>query len=292
MARVKQEHVVCRAQRVFYVLGLRRSGNHAFCNWLGCAAAPALFCNNGHLWPTDLIEKGVTWSLRKKETVQRLESLPEFGSIIYGLENFYPSQLKKRYAVVRRSYHGCLSEKDLDSKTIFLLRDPFNTFASILRHNTQGKDSFCLYANGQFAGRWTNVARSFLCADGRRSIGVDYNMWAIDQSYREAICAMLGLEFTDVGFDHVPAFGHGSSFSRIRQMTDVERQKLNTRYEELLSNENEAYQLWLATDSWAFWWTANRMYPALATYVREQLAKMEKRYRWKYRYASELGQLP
>lgn len=289
MAGLKDAEAVCKARRVFYVLGLRRSGNHAFCNWLGCTVAPSLFCNNGMMWPTDIVDNGVTLAIRKPGHRDIINKAKEFGSIIYGLENFYPSQLQHRYGVVAKSYDGCL--KDKRAQTVILVRDPFNTFASILRHSTQGGASFCLYANGQFAGRWTNVAQAALAADGERTLFVDFNRWASSEEYRKVVCASLGLAFDDRGFDHIPVFGNGSSFTGGRRMTDRQRAGLDRRWCELLDNEDEAYQLWLATDSRAFWVTADVLYPKLAFEVRAKLTNMARKHKWEQRYEQELGKL-
>lgn len=281
----KNQHVVCRAQRVILQSGIRRSGNHAFVNWLGTMLAPSLFCNNNQLWPTDLIEGGGTLPLARREHRQRTDSLPAFGAIIYGMENMHPDIIADRRAVIRKSYHRCLEAKTDEATTILLLRDPFNCFASILNHDTQGDRSYSLYDDGRFACLWLTHARAYAQADELGYVPVDFNRWATCEGYRRDLADRLDIGFSDGGIDHVPAFGHGSSFFRGSTMPAEQRQQLNSRWKWLLEDADRAYELWSNTRNDLFWAAARYLYPELATEVEYELNRLwEQNAHWDSRY--------
>ena len=284
--QLKSNKAVCRSRRVFFQLGIRRSGNHAIANWLGAMLAPSLLCNNNQLWPTDLIVDGVTLSLSKKVYQEQAQGFTEFGCIIYGMENANPCSIAHRQDVVRRSYDRCLEKKANEAVTVLLLRDPFNSFASILKHETQGARSYSLYDDGRFACLWLTQARAYATAEDLGYVAVDYNQWVTCVEYRRHLASILGCEFVDAGIDHVPSFGHGSSFFDGYTMSDDQRQQLNQRWKWLLEDDSRAYELWANTRNDLFWLAARRLYPELALEVEYELNRLwELNQSWEKRYA-------
>jgi hypothetical protein len=92
-------------------------------------------------------------------------------------------------------------------KTVLLLRDPFNLFASLLKAG---------YFNGrldQLPALYASHAEEFLRQEQTGLIGVNYNDWFQDRRYRISVARRLGFETDGTPFDDVPPNGGGSSFT-------------------------------------------------------------------------------
>jgi hypothetical protein len=92
---------------------------------------------------------------------------------------------------------------------VLVLRDPFNLFASRRKSGYGG-------VSGTTAMKmWKQHAREFLGLRNlltNRRVLVNYNRWAGDPAYRCETARALGMQFTDAGFETVPAVASGSSF--------------------------------------------------------------------------------
>lgn len=115
-----------------------------------------------------------------------------------------------------------------ERRTVLVLRDPFNTFASV-RH---GKRRMRNRLHRFYRDQWKVYAREFLGETSflpEDTVKVSYNAWFADDGYRRETADRLGLDHADRGRDEVSSDGGGSSFSgrdfqdRARDMAVLDR---------------------------------------------------------------------
>ena len=146
---------------------------------------------------------------------------------------------------------------------VLIIRDPFNLFASRLKHRLQREkndldSAESCYGNNFLFVRspdqtvsdlWLNYAKEYLGETSyiqkHNKICINYNQWFSDVDYRQQIAEKLQLKFSDTGIDKVAGQGGGSSFEgknfdgKATSMDVLNRwQKFayNPRYRELFSN--------------------------------------------------------
>jgi hypothetical protein len=138
----------------------------------------------------------------------RLERVPEVPLLGSGAEK-----------LIGRSRH---------TMTLLVLRDPFNTFASVWH----GKRRMRNRLHGFYRSQWKVYAREFLGESTflpDDTVKISYNSWFADDEYRAGLAGRLGLEDGDRGRDEISQDGGGSSFSgrhfhhRAREMEVLER---------------------------------------------------------------------
>ena len=112
--------------------------------------------------------------------------------------------------------------------TVLVLRDAFNTFASV----AHGKRRMRARLHRFYRDQWKTYAREFLgttAALPADTVMIGFNQWFADSDYRKAKAEELGLDHCDRGVDEVSSDGGGSSFEgrdyqdRARQMKVLER---------------------------------------------------------------------
>ncbi len=123
-----------------------------------------------------------------------------------------------------------------NSKTVVILRDPFNFIASCLQRLVNPPDPGATDVGVELPRRmrdWKEHARQVL--DGSETTHetefISFNEWFSSEEYRQSICENFDLIFTDFGINKVMNFGSGSSFDR--QKFDGSAQKMGVlkRYE-------------------------------------------------------------
>lgn len=113
--------------------------------------------------------------------------------------------------------------------TVLVLRDAFNTFASV-RH---GKRRMRRRLRRFYGSQWKAYAREFL---GESSflpvdtVKISFNSWFQDPDYRSRVAAELGLDHTDRGLDEVSKDGGGSSFTGQQFHTRAQDMKVLERW--------------------------------------------------------------
>ncbi|HET7674569.1 MAG TPA: hypothetical protein VFL54_03500, partial [Gammaproteobacteria bacterium] len=118
---------------------------------------------------------------------------------------------------------------------VLVLRDPFNLFASrkkagIFRGGSNG-DGVATW--GTITRIWKQHAKAFMREHGfftQPLVTVNYNRWARELSYRQALAKRLGLPFSDAGFYAVPAVASGSSFDGTRFQGEPEKMAVLERW--------------------------------------------------------------
>ena len=205
--------------RLTLVHGLKRSGNHAIINWM---RAQRRFVFRNNVVPVDPILAGQEDlpAPRPYEEWLRAYEAARRGRI--------RGQL--RYAVLRRA-RLVASLEDLDPHyapftarnetvgKVVIVRDPKNLFASRLRkarrtslHAYPGSDGPVLRRTRDL---WKAHARHFLASapDDPATVGVYYDRWTTDPSYRRAVCSRLRLPARSLETGGQARDGGGSSFA-------------------------------------------------------------------------------
>ncbi|MGA2693292.1 MAG: glycosyltransferase family 92 protein [Opitutaceae bacterium] len=216
-----------RAPREIAVLGMQRSGNHAFIQWLLSGLRGRWIFLNGvtvGLDPFESAEAGA-WpgpGYGRYETA--LLRTPAgrrgfLGRLVFSLEE-YPADVAGRW--LRRS--GPFLGTGADRVTILILRDPANLFASRLRKEGWGAAGSCGWIpfdriHGRLAReRWIGHALEFIGQTRHlpNLVAVDYARFVRSASYRAALAAGLGIRPDESVLARVPGRGGGSSFDGLR----------------------------------------------------------------------------
>jgi hypothetical protein len=211
-----------KIQKEIRIVGLQRSGNHAITNWiLKQLPGVGLFFNN--VLPESPFEESVLeWSNDTDTT--------NFDFVIYSFEDrslhavssprVYPSYIPDNTPAV---------EQRID---IIILRDPFNLMASRFNHGRTNALKSSYPTGLTVPELWVMYAREFIGETNflrEHKIPINYNLWCVSKEYRKKLAVLLGLEFSDTGFNDVTNFGGGSSFdgtgmnSQASQMSTAER---------------------------------------------------------------------
>ena len=206
--------------RVFHS---KRGGGHAIMNWLGYSAvAPVFFLNNIFSKPGKvrsrkekifqrLIEDGGTYNveLDPSATYRDLAEMHK-PVLIYNIENFKLDQISREPL-----FDGGAEDiigRSRQRFTVLVLRDAFNTFASVRRGKKRWQRRLATF----YRQHWKAYAREFLGETAYlppETVKISYNSWFGSESYRHEVVARFGFEYTDRGLNEVPQYGGGSSFS-------------------------------------------------------------------------------
>jgi hypothetical protein len=218
------------------VFGLKRSGHHGVCVWLGHHFPPKSvhFINDVRPFHDPFI-----WHQNTRDTTGRLgcfldrrdsdivhqRQFPK-ECLMYNYEEFELHNLPGRDLVPDRLNVIGKSEHFIK---VLVLRDPFNLVASRLRPLR----SSLTRSYHQTLDRWVSYAREFLGETNYLGpkLKVNFNKWFSEIRYRQGLARSAGLVFTDAGLNRIPNNGYGSSFDGIRldhcaqQMKVLERWK-------------------------------------------------------------------
>jgi hypothetical protein len=161
------------------MLGIRRSGNSPVRNWINEQFPESLQVINA---PADVMQQ--TEQFGDKDLVISFEELPP----------------------------QFLDQIECDRK-VLILRDPFNLFATRIRHYN------ALSVHKRFiapvaASLWNFYADAFL-AKNSDILCINYNRFIVDVEYRKELSEKLGGTFSDESLDYVDDNGQGSSFDGV-----------------------------------------------------------------------------
>lgn len=214
---------------IWRIVGMRRSGNHAIINWLMSQNECFVhFCNdvrtNRH--PITALTKetrnksAFSGSLKKK--------------FIYSFENTRVSAIESYPTEL--SWEG----NSINKKTIVIIRDPFNLFASMfMRDNWQGElmRSDENYRK-EIVSIWKeNVKTCIDKKDSEKFLCINYNLWATSKEYRQSLCTFLKIPFNDNGFREKPDYGGGSStLNAVLSKEQTGKTSVLTRWESYMDN--------------------------------------------------------
>lgn len=213
------------------VFHLKRGGGHAVINWLAQTSRRQVFYLNAIFGKplkvrlrgrrvfrrftddrgSEKDPKGILYrvELPPEATYRDVAVMPK-EVLMYNMENFALERVPRESLFTGGAER--IVGRSRERRTVLILRDAFNTFASVAR----GKRRMRRRLDTFYAGQWKNYAREFLGETRylpQDTIKIDYNRWFVDDEYRQQIAAAFGFDYVRDGLDEVTAFGGGSSFS-------------------------------------------------------------------------------
>ena len=127
--------------------------------------------------------------------------------------------------------------KSQDRFDLLILRDPYNTFASLIKRGEVIEEA------EPIINKWIEYAKEYLGLSNylKNRISVNYNEWFQNKTYREEMARSLGLVFSDAGIDTIPRIGRkgkrkGSSFDGLNYQGQATKMGVLSRYEEFLDH--------------------------------------------------------
>jgi len=228
-----------KVERIFVSVAMRRSGQHAIHNWicrqlddvtyLNCCTVRRLFLRpkiepmrgrflvyrNG-----EVTDSGVqsVWRYRRS-----IAMTPATRHMFYSFEsrdltNPFPHYLRK----------------NVTPTVMIIVRDPFNLFASVLRHPQLVKEL------DRELRLWKQHLKECLGETeylGCPFVSVNYTRWCTDSGYRRQLSEKLGIEHSDAGRNEVLEFGGGSSFDGLNMDGQGMTMQVQERWRELEGDE-------------------------------------------------------
>lgn len=227
---------------VYFLHGLKRSGNHAIVNWLMAENSFRFFNNIVPMARILTGERGMPESvelrkwLRSKRRFWVLGRVGPSDRLLLSLEDH---KLDFRPII------------DLPASTrhILILRDPRNLFASRIRkahvvnNLSYAREPGVLFDRA--IDRWKEHAREFLGDTNHlpNKTTIYFNRWFVSQPYRQRICERLGVRFSDKGLSKVTDHGGGSSFDRSTYDSRASEMDVLNRANNLNEREREMLEL-------------------------------------------------
>jgi len=163
----------------FIIFAMRRSGHHAVANWL----------------KAQIIEK-----------IHVMDMCSEFNARIADIDKRRP-ELSRMFIFENQSIEKTYPFTTDFSRTIIILRDPYNNIASYMRRFAVNEWNI-----KAIISLWKTQADLFL---DNKFYGISYNDWFKDVEYRKSICDELETNFTDNMINSVAKPGGGSSFDQM-----------------------------------------------------------------------------
>ena len=219
---------------LIHMVSLQRCGTHAIANWIlhQCAGIttqqPLIECyNDTHYFTCN----GAAFCLFNNRFFHddKLARNTPYGPIEY---NLHTAIIIYEIANINE-FNTNFEDKDQifgtikKEKTIFVLRDVLNCFASWYQKEGHIPKHIRKHWHTR-ALEWIGITQYV-----PHKIKINYNKWWDSQTNRRTIVDKLELDFTDIGIDHVPRFGDGSSFDGTTKDGQAQTMSLHTRYKQV-----------------------------------------------------------
>jgi hypothetical protein len=213
-----------------WVFHLKRGGGHAVLNWIARNSDRQVFYLNNAFsrplkarWRGEKIFRRITdperfggpgrrvfnFDLDPSASYRDVARMPK-DVLLTNVENFRIDRLAAE-PLLGPGAHRLIGHSRR-RVTALVLRDAFNTFASV----HQGKRRMRNRLNRFYSNHWKDYAREYLGMTGHLpsdTIMISFNSWFTDESYRGRIAEEIGLPHSDRGVDRLSQDGGGSSFS-------------------------------------------------------------------------------
>ena len=188
-------------EHIIQVIGLQRSGNHAIIRWMRSLFPSTKFENNR--------PHGV---LSDPDELTRLPSEEE-AVLIVSFEDDTRHFLSGSHSLEDISLLEPGDFTSVSVTTLYILRDPFNNWAS--REVAQERQGLTgLHDLNAFIDNWLYLAKKH--AENPAQVLL-YSRWMKDANSRRAICSRLGGVYSEETLDIVPHQGGGSTFERVER---------------------------------------------------------------------------
>jgi len=230
------------------VFGMRRSGNHAICAWLA-----------GH-FPDGVFYMGDVKRYGRLDPYLKGESARLFANPLYGQEPWIQREYNPGMTIIHTYEDYLPTQAELRTYKprgkhfqLYILRDPFNLFASRLKMADKGfagwPGTLIVPQWIQFASRYEAVRDQCMVPTTGTPVAVLFNSWHVSNPARRYLEHDLGkLPESDQYFQHVVnTSGIGSSFDGVAfdgNATDMpvtqrwEQYAKDKRFRNLISNPN------------------------------------------------------
>jgi hypothetical protein len=179
---------VCGAD--YAVHGIQRGGNHAIINWILKHFRSYAFYN------CCMIHEGRV-SVHEQDLIKKGEEPHEVSIASF-------EDAPEKIVDAKEALQG--------SKSILILRDFYNTYASRFEKRRDVRSEYWLAAKWRLyddTTMWKMMAKEFIGKNDH--IKINYNMWFLSKQYRVSLSREFG-DFSDEGLQSVSHFGGGSSF--------------------------------------------------------------------------------
>lgn len=233
-----------------FIMGIRRSGNHAITSWLiPQLESEYLRYFNDHYYDTlsnnkkgrtfnnTFLREGrvFTYEIIDKKTT-RLENLnQETHYSVFGLENQNIEMFYSNYnnwenninVKIKDNFDNNLSK---DNKYVAIIRNPWNNMASEIQWHYNGKNYNV--PKHILIKLWKQYYDYFINNNNENLVFIIYDKWFIDIEYRKEISKKLGLVFNDENLNLIHHTGSGSSFTKQMYNGYAQQMKVLNRYDE------------------------------------------------------------
>lgn len=200
---------------------MRRSGSHAFLNWLSASTQGKVCFLNDVTRFSDITPDQLSYDLPSLSVQKRARVNEKKELLLY---NFEDVNLESR---ADWWLPELLKGTSTNRQTVLLLRDPYNLFASRMktRDNMPDNEFAINIAPREDAlidavrSLWLQHAKEFLRLTsilGCEVVRVNYNLWVFDAEYRATIANALGVQSCERAMTQIPRYGFGSSFEGYR----------------------------------------------------------------------------
>jgi hypothetical protein len=226
----------------FRIYALRRSGHHAILNWIrahipgrhcllnDCIPGknPLASCSRGN----SVISAPTGEHYRLLWRLEQSGWRAKKGTLLYNYEDTDFSQYQPN-AALEQSQLG----KSGSAKSILILRDPFNQFASKLRWARGDILTPSIESVEQLPALWKTYAREALGETEflpNRTV-INYNDWFLSREYRDRLGPELGFSNQDHTIKQVARFGPttwGDSFDGLKYDGNADQMKVLERWKE------------------------------------------------------------
>jgi hypothetical protein len=217
---------------MYFVVATKRSGHHAFIEWLyQSIAGPKVYFNNCNL---SIASEGISYAKVVKEGVRIAEDRFVHFDTLSGLSaKLLASSENKTLEWFRERV---IENEDFSSlgkiESIIFLRDPFNSFASLCKLVERKPEKF--HQLDQFISSWMSLASQFMKEGAALSTAnIFYNDFVKSESYRNHWSDYFGLQCRGLNSD-LSTFGGGGNtmFGKPKEYA-IDTQILESRWQQL-----------------------------------------------------------
>lgn len=219
------------------VVGLRRSGNHAFINWFASQSrGPVFFFNNvdANLFPLERQKREFFFNdVRSTPTLLFSYEDKEVADVLGGGLAEFMSRFESRI---------------VETGLAIVIREPKNMLASrfkkwpvTLEEPKKWQKILKLYRE-----HLTLAASGMRDMDGFHAVPVFYDKLCKSQEYRDSLSEDLGIRKGASGLDRVMHYGHGSSFDLVSADGEAGRMDVGSRWQYFA--DDQRFQDILKTD--------------------------------------------
>lgn len=207
-------------QKIYFLFGCKRSGNHAIINWLYKMIPNYVHLNNmnpnlftSENYKVNLTTKPLQWNYIDRRWIP----ITTKNTLLVSFED---QDFKKTSVFINKF----CQDLDYEPIIIILLRSPANNLASAYQVFNKNTNVLAKYVN-----LWQVYAQEYLNSTiFPNKVNLFYDKWFVNIEYRRELAHKLSLVFNDENFGKM--YKHGiSSFDKMKFMTDATKMDVLNR---------------------------------------------------------------